>query len=320
MNTMKTAAQPLSEHDVAPISRRAAGPALTRLRAAVRSDQVRRTARLALAALSSVLVFATIAAPGAARAATVPTGDLGPCLCVANRTLQAGQYLLSQNGAYQLAMQTDGNLVVYAGVRPLWDSQTSNNPGAYAVLQATDGNLVVYSPTGKALWSAYVPNSPSDELQMQNDGNLVVYSASGAAQWATMSAVQPRGATLGYNPGASGQCTWWAENRFAAYTGTYINTLGINGTNGNARYWGYNASQRGWSVGSGPRIGSIAVFQPGTFGTGSVGHVAWVTQVYPARNSIVIQEMNYVGAGVVDTRTISPAFGVNGLQYIYTNP
>jgi len=30
--------------------------------------------------------------------------------------------------------------------------------------------------------------------------------------------------------------------------------------------------------------------------------------------------MNYKGFGVVDTRRISPAFGVARLQYIYSNP
>ena len=87
-------------------------------------------------------------------------------------------------------------------------------------------------------------------------------------------------------------------------------------------YWATNASRRGWNVGSTPRIGSIAVFQPGVAGAGSVGHVAWVTQVYPARNAITVTEMDFPNPGQVDTRTISPAYGLpnNGLRYIYVNP
>jgi hypothetical protein len=39
--------------------------------------------------------------------------------------------------------------------------------------------------------------------------------------------------TLGYNPTyGNGQCTDWAERQFHAWTGTYINTLGINGHSG----------------------------------------------------------------------------------------
>jgi len=282
-----------------------------------------RTNRTAvvLAVLSAVLGLVMLAAPGLANAATVPPGDRGPCLC-SNRVLHAGEYLLSQNGAYQLAMQTDGNLVVYHGSQPLWDSQTSNNPNAYVILQPTDGNLVVYSQAGRALWSAYTGSPSGDDLQMQNDGNLVVYSSTGSALWATMSSTPAtHGQTLTSNPGGSGQCTWWVEKQFAGYTGTYINTLGINGTTGDARYWAYNAAHRGWTTGSTPRVGSIAVFSPTYNGiTGPYGHVAWVTQVYPARNAIVVTEMNVHGLGVVDTRTIAPAFGVAGLQYVYVNP
>jgi surface antigen len=52
-----------------------------------------------------------------------------------------------------------------------------------------------------------------------------------------------RGETLGYNPTyGNGQCTDWAERQFHAWTGTYINTLGINGHSGNALDWAYNAA------------------------------------------------------------------------------
>jgi hypothetical protein len=60
-----------------------------------------------------------------------------------------------------------------------------------------------------------------------------------------------RAETLGYNPlYGNGQCTDWAERQFHAWTGTYINTLGINGHGGNALDLAYNAAHRGWTVGS----------------------------------------------------------------------
>lgn len=49
----------------------------------------------------------------------------------------------------------------------------------------------------------------------------------------------------------------------------------------------------------------------------AVGHVACVTEIYPSRNAVVISEMTFVGWNQADTRTISPAFGVDGLQYTY---
>ena len=52
----------------------------------------------------------------------------------------------------EVAMQGDGNLVVYnaAGV-PLWSSGTAGNPGAWLAVQG-DSNLVVYDYYGYPLW------------------------------------------------------------------------------------------------------------------------------------------------------------------------
>ena len=78
----------------------------------------------------------------------------------------------------------------------------------------------------------------------------------------------------------------------------------------------HNAALNGWAVGSTPRVGSVAVFAPGLDGAGSVGHVAWVQEVYPNTGKILISEMNFKGLGIVDSRLISWA----GVQFIYVNP
>jgi surface antigen len=268
-----------------------------------------------VAATFAAAVAITLA-PASATAATAAV-DLGSCLS-AGQFLYQGQYLAAPG--YQLIMQGDGNLVAYqSSGQPLWASQTNGHPGAYAALQSSDGNLVVYSPAGNALWSASVPASPGDRLCMQGDGNVVVYSAGSAALWATMTNITAgRGQTLSSNLFPGGQCTWEAEVQFSLWTGTYINTLGINGTNGNALYWAYNAAHRGWNVGSTPRIGSIAVFPPGPDGAGSDGHVAWVTDYYPSQDAIRVTEMNFNGQGTVDSRFIKPVSSL--VQYIYANP
>jgi surface antigen len=143
-----------------------------------------------------------------------------------------------------------------------------------------------------------------------------VYASSNATLWATMTNhAATRGQTLSSNPGAAGNCTYWAEVKFHQYTGKYINTLATSGTTGDAKYWAINASRRGWTIGGTPRLGSIAVWTGGT-----AGHVAWVTEVWPSQNKIRVSEMNETGLNVVDSRDISPAFGVPGLQYIYVNP
>jgi hypothetical protein len=51
-----------------------------------------------------------------------------------------------------LAMQTDGNLVIYNGTTPVWASGTYGRPGAYLVAQ-WDGNMVMYPPNGAAMWA-----------------------------------------------------------------------------------------------------------------------------------------------------------------------
>ena len=63
-------------------------------------------------------------------------------------TLGAGQFVLSPDGRFELVMQADGNLVVYAAGRTgaLWASGTSGDRDASLAMQ-DDGNLVVYRPS-----------------------------------------------------------------------------------------------------------------------------------------------------------------------------
>ena len=98
----------------------------------------------------------------------------------------ASQILVSPNQQFQLAMQADGNLVMYNNYgRALWASNTAGNPGAYLVNQSSDGNLVIYAADGHVVWDAGTQGNPGDALQLQDDGNLVMYSSSGQAIWAT---------------------------------------------------------------------------------------------------------------------------------------
>ena len=112
------------------------------------------------------------------------------------------------------------------------------------------------------------------------------------------------GRTVSYNEGASGQCTWWAIDRFHTFSGYYPNLV-APGNNGDAQYWASNAVYNGWTVTATPRINSIAVFPPWTNGAGSVGHVAWVTAA--SGGQITVTEMNYVAWNQVDTRSMTPA-------------
>lgn len=95
-----------------------------------------------------------------------------------------GYALVSPNGAYNLQMQGDGNLVLYncCGTA-LWHTGTWGHPGSFAVMQ-NDGNLVVYTAARTALWNRPVGGWVADSrLILQDDSNLVVYAPNGTWKW-----------------------------------------------------------------------------------------------------------------------------------------
>ncbi|MCC9306082.1 hypothetical protein LN042_02990 [Kitasatospora sp. RB6PN24] len=86
------------------------------------------------------------------------------------------------SGNYELAMQTDGNLVIYGpSGSALWYSGTVNSGTTVADAQ-TDGNFVVYSGS-TALWNSRTGGNPGAYPCFQPDGNLVVYRPSGTGQY-----------------------------------------------------------------------------------------------------------------------------------------
>lgn len=104
----------------------------------------------------------------------------------AGQTLSGGQYLTAQDNEFRLAMQTDGNLVLYDRFgRALWASNTEDNPGAYLANQLSDGNLVVYNTSSQPLWATYTEGNTDDALRLENNGNLVVVASSGRILWQT---------------------------------------------------------------------------------------------------------------------------------------
>ena len=87
-----------------------------------------------------------------------------------------------------------------------------------------------------------------------------------------------------------GQCTYWAAlNHLVTWSG-------------NAGEWLANAAAQGISTAQVPSTGAIAVWPPGTGYDARYGHVAVVTAVTPT--SYTVSEMNHLGEGVVDARTI----------------
>jgi cell wall-associated NlpC family hydrolase len=99
-------------------------------------------------------------------------------------SLSVGGRLQSPNGAYQLVMQGDGNLVLYGPAGWTWQSGTSGT-GANQLVVQTDGNLVLYNAAMSPVWYTRTDGHGTGFLQVQDDGNLVLYTASGQWTWQT---------------------------------------------------------------------------------------------------------------------------------------
>ena len=157
---------------------------------------------------AAFVVAAMLATPAAILGASVSSASAsaGQATLMPGEVLHGGQSLT--DGPYTMAMQTDGNFVLYAnGNRALWQSHTYNNPGSDVVMQ-TDGNLVVYSLGGRALWQSGTYNQSGDHLAVQTDGNAVIYTSSGGARWATNTVQTP--------PSSSGQRAVAWEQAYAS--------------------------------------------------------------------------------------------------------
>jgi LysM repeat protein len=103
-------------------------------------------------------------------------------------TLTAGQKLVrgdsiaSNNGAYTLTLQDDGNLVLASRGHAIWSTATDGQDVVRAEVQP-DGNFVLYTPD-KPIWHTDTKGKKDVRLVLQDDRNLVLYAGDGAA-WST---------------------------------------------------------------------------------------------------------------------------------------
>lgn len=91
--------------------------------------------------------------------------------------LGVGESLTSENGAYKLLLQEDGNLVLYSGGDAVWATATDGQNVVRASVQA-DGNFVLYTPE-KPVWASQTKGADKVLLVLQDDRNLVLYSEKG---------------------------------------------------------------------------------------------------------------------------------------------
>jgi nucleoid-associated protein YgaU len=96
--------------------------------------------------------------------------------------LVKGESLTSNNGAYTLTLQDDGNLVLASRGHAIWATGTNGEDVVRAEVQS-DGNFVLYT-VDKPVWHSDTKGKKNVRLVLQDDRNLVLYAADGAA-WST---------------------------------------------------------------------------------------------------------------------------------------
>src|ERR1700744_3434704 len=96
--------------------------------------------------------------------------------------LVRGESLASNNGAYTLTLQEDGNLVLASRGNALWTTSTDGQDVVRAEVQG-DGNFVLCT-ADKPIWHSDTKGKKNVRLVLQDDRNLVLYAADGPA-WST---------------------------------------------------------------------------------------------------------------------------------------
>ncbi|CAL9381184.1 hypothetical protein SUDANB95_01060 [Actinosynnema sp. ALI-1.44] len=111
---------------------------------------------------------------------TSPTPEWTPVAdrIVRGESLLRGQQKTSANGQNRLALQNDGNLVLYgASNQVLWHSHTWSSDVVRAELQF-DGNFVLYNAAGAPRWYSATGGTAADQVVVGDDGNLTIRNAS----------------------------------------------------------------------------------------------------------------------------------------------
>ncbi|HEV7361886.1 MAG TPA: LysM peptidoglycan-binding domain-containing protein [Mycobacterium sp.] len=123
--------------------------------------------------------------------------------------LERGQSLASNNGAYTLTLQDDGNLVLAARGEALWASATNGQDVVRAEVQR-DGNFVLYT-SDKPVWQTETMGKKDVRLVLQDDCNLVLYAADGPAWSSHTKTDGPPPPPPAAEPGAADVTTATAE-------------------------------------------------------------------------------------------------------------
>ncbi len=120
--------------------------------------------------------------------------------------LTTNQQLRSTSGAYRLAVQSDGNVVIYPRTgRGIWATGTASRGGRTLTMQ-THGNLVLTTAAARPVWGSGSHSSGARAV-LQNDGNFVIYRTNNTAVWTSKGGLVKAPPSKPANPGDAKNCT-----------------------------------------------------------------------------------------------------------------
>ena len=181
-----------------------------------------------------------------------------------------------------------------------WDAG-SGTPRARINVQVTCAFPNAYYPTGRTAMVV----GPGPPISAGKRVSLIRPGSLHEVAWS------PGKTSIGVGGGAPGEslypvgeCTWYAHLRRP-------DLPYFPGVSGNAKNWITAARKYGFPTGSTPEKGAVAVFQPGQYGAGFYGHVAYVVSV--DGSVMTIAEADFDGRPPGSLRTIPWA----GLEFVY---
>jgi surface antigen len=189
----------------------------------------------------------------------------------------------------------------------LW-KVTKNGSGYQIVNKATGRALDAGGSNGNSLymhpnpisgnsyhqWNLNLPGTGGTPI---NGSTTIMTYSDFASNWRNWSEYTSRNPF----PGKGANCTWYAHGRMMQLG---YSEYALDSMLGHAGTWD-NTASRGCRVISAPQVPSIAVWEAGVGGAGSVGHVAVVERIN-SDGSIIISESNWPTGTMYGTRTIYP--------------
>ena len=134
---------------------------------------------------------------------------------------------------------------------------------------------IVSTPVAQPSTETVVTSSQSQVVEQ----STTVSTPSNSSSSSSSSSAASNNARYNASSYPVGECTWGVKSQLS-WVGPYW---------GNANQWGASARAEGFSVGTTPQVGAVAVW-----GGGAYGHVAVVTAVESSTN-IQVSESNYMG-------------------------